>query len=251
MSAEIPKETRKEGTWAKPVDHLRVGALPNRAMNLNVSGRQLTGPLRGFGQMWQKTYRIGLSGIETTPQEVIRTWKKEFPSFWPEGNEFYGSLTGIEPGDVAVLNLAAPAHMPLSTGVMVIYADDESFSFMTPQGHIFAGMITFSAFEEEGLTVAQVQALIRASDPVYEAGCRVGVVHSREDIFWRGTLQNLANHFGVTGDVKQTVTCVDNMVQWSEAKNIWHNAAIRSALYTPIHLARRVFGRLKLETTTR
>ena len=28
---------------------------------------------------------------------------------------------------------------------MVIYADDESFSFMTPQGHMFAGMITFSA----------------------------------------------------------------------------------------------------------
>jgi hypothetical protein len=104
-------------------------------------------------------------------------------------------------------------------------------------------MITFSAFEEEGVTMAQVQALIRASDPVYEAGCRVGVVHSREDIFWRGTLKNLASHFGVTGEVQQTVICVDNKVQWSEARNIWHNAAIRSALYTPVHLARRVFSR--------
>jgi hypothetical protein len=243
MNVESPKESKKEGIWAKPVDRLTVRTLPNKAMNLNVSGRQLTGPLRGFGQMWQKTYRLGLSGTEATPQEVIKTWKEKFPSFWPKGNEFYGSLTGIEPGDVAVLNLAAPAHMPLSTGVMVIYADDESFTFMTPQGHIFAAFITFSAYEDEDVTVAQVQALIRASDPIYEVGCRVGVVHKREDAFWHGTLHNLAGYFGAAGEVQQTVTRVDNKVQWAEAGNIWHNAAIRSALYTPIYLVRRVFSR--------
>jgi hypothetical protein len=243
MNADIPKETKKEGTWAKPVDRLQVGALPNKAMNLNVSGRRLTGPLRGFGQMWQKTYRIRLSGADVTLQALIKTWKEKFPTFWPEGNKFYGSLTGIQPGDVAVLNLAAPAHMPLSTGVMVIYADDESFTFMTPQGHIFAAFITFSAFEEEGATVAQVQALIRASDPVYEIGCRIGIVHKREDAFWHGTLRNLASYFGVTGGVQQTVTRVDNKVQWAEAKNIWHNAAVRSALYTPVYLTKRVIGR--------
>ena len=35
--------------------------------------------------------------------------------------------------------------MKLSTGVMVLYADEESFTLMTPQGHMFAGWITFSA----------------------------------------------------------------------------------------------------------
>ena len=35
--------------------------------------------------------------------------------------------------------------MPLSTGVLVLYADDESFTLMTPQGHVFAGWITFSS----------------------------------------------------------------------------------------------------------
>lgn len=243
MNPGTPEETKIEGTWAKPVDRLKVGAMPSKAMNLNVSGRQLTGPLRGFGQMWQKTYRIRLGGTKTTPKKVIKTWKEKFPTFWPKGNEFYGSLTGVQPGDVAVLNLAAPAHMPLSTGVMVIYADDESFTFMTPQGHIFAAFITFSAYEEEDVTVAQVQALIRASDPIYEVGCRVGVVHKREDAFWHGTLHNLASYFGAVGEVQQTTTRVDNKVQWSEAGNIWHNAAIRSALYTPVYLARRVFVR--------
>ena len=37
--------------------------------------------------------------------------------------------------------------MKLSTGVMVLYADDESFTLMTPQGHMFAGWITFSRHE--------------------------------------------------------------------------------------------------------
>lgn len=234
----------KEGTWAKPVKKLAVGGIPAEAMNLNVAGKQLTGPLRGFGQLWQKTYRVRLSGSDDAPEEIIVAWKKNFPQYWPGHNRFYGSLTGIEPGDVAVLNLASPGGMSLSTGVMVIYADDESFSFMTPQGHIFAAMITFSAFEDDGTTVAQVQALIRASDPLYEIGCRLGVVHRREDDFWHGTLQNLAKNHGVNAaQVTQTTTCVDNKVQWSEAKNIWHNAAIRSALYTPIHVTRRLVGR--------
>ncbi len=250
-SESTTEETeRQEGTWAKPVKKLAVEGVPAEAMNLNVAGRQLTGPLRGFGQLWQKTYRIRLSGSDDSPEDVIESWKKNFPNYWPGHNRFYGSLTGIKPGDVAVLNLASPGGMTLSTGVMVIYADDESFSFMTPQGHMFAAMITFSAYEDEGATVAQVQALLRASDPLYETGVRIGYVHKQEDQFWHGTLQNLAKNHGVNAaQVTQTTTCVDNKVQWSEAKNIWHNAAIRSTLYTPVHLVRRLFGRQKSKDT--
>jgi hypothetical protein len=230
--------------WAKPVGRLQTGDIDRKAMNLNVTGRNLTGPLQGFGQMWQKTYRVTLSGVEMTPQELISIWKEKFPEFWPKGNNFYGSLRGIEPGDVAVLNLAVPGGMKLSTGIMVIYADDESFSFMTPEGHMFAGMLTFSAFEEEGTTAVQIQALIRASDPIYEMGCRIGFAFKMEDEFWHGTLSNLARYAGVSSpQVTQQVTCVDNKVQWKEAKNIWHNSAIRSTLYTPVHLTQRLLGR--------
>lgn len=230
--------------WAKPVGRLQTGDVSREAMNLNVSGRNLTGPLQGFGQMWQKTYRVRLEGVETTPQEIISTWKEKFPQFWPKGNNFYGPLRSIEPGDVAVLNLAVPGGMKLSTGIMVIYVDDESFSFMTPQGHMFAGMITFSAYEEGSTTVVQIQALIRASDPIYEMGCRLGFAFKMEDEFWHGTLGNLARYAGVGApQVTQQVTCVDNKVQWKEAKNVWHNSAIRSTLYTPVHLTRRLFRR--------
>ena len=53
-----------------------------------------------------------------------------------------------------------------------------------------------------------------------------------EDAFWHRTLESLAKHFGVTGQVQMTATCVDPRLQWSQAKNIWHNAAIRTGIYT-------------------
>ena len=46
---------------------------------------------------------------------------------------------------MALLDLAIGGGVKLSTGVFVLYADEESFTLMTPQGHMFAGWITFSA----------------------------------------------------------------------------------------------------------
>jgi hypothetical protein len=236
------QEPRDAPYWAKPVSELKVPELPDEAINLNVEGRRLTSPLQGFGPMWQKTYRIRLSGAEVSPTQVIKIWKKQFPSFWPEGNRFYAPLTGIAPGDVAVINLAAPGGMVLSTGIMVIYADDESFTFMTPEGHMMAAWITFSAYEEEGTTVAQAQALLRSSDPAVELTFRLGG-HGAEDKFWVHTLESLGKHFGIDGQVQQHVTCVDPKIQWSEAKNIFKNPGIRTTIGLPRVWLSRIFGR--------
>jgi hypothetical protein len=242
----------REAAWAKPVSRLTVSDVPAGAVNLNVEGRQVAGALQGFGQMWQKTYWIRLSGASVTPAEVVRTWKESFPKFWPKGNRFYGPMTGIAPGGVAVLNLAGPGGitgpggLPLiSTGIMVIYADEESFTFMNPEGHMFAGWITFSAYEQEGSTVAQAQVLIRASDPLWEIVMRL-FGYRQEDKFWESTLKSLAAHFSVDGPVQIHATCVDPKVQWSQAKNVWQNAAIRTGLYTlaaPLRWARRLVKR--------
>ena len=231
--------------WAKPVDRMQVGDISPEAMNLNVQGRRPMSPLQGFGQLWQKTYRIRLVGAAVTPAEVIREWRAHFSDFWPKGNNFYGPLTGVRPGEVAVLNLSAPGGLRLATGIRVIYADDESFSFMTPEGHMFAAMITFSAEEDEqGITAIQIQALVRASDPIYELSFRLGFGHRAEDAFWFDTLRNLAAHFGTMGQEPTLKSvCVDKRVQWSEARNVWQNAAIRSAVYMPVHLTRRLLGR--------
>ena len=103
--------------------------------------------------MWQKTYRTLAARLDRQPQEVIASGRRDFPEFWPKGNSFFAPLAGIDPGEVAALDLGMPGGMKLSTGVLVLYADDESFTLMTPQGHMFAGWITFSAFVEDGLDV--------------------------------------------------------------------------------------------------
>jgi len=146
-------------------------------------------------------------------------------------------MPGIVPGEVAVLNLFTPGGITLSTGVMVIYADEESFTFMTPEGHIFSGWITFSAFQSDECTIAQAQILMRPNDLLYELGFRLGGSKA-EGAFWIQTLESLAEHHGVKGQVQMTSTCVDPRLQWSQAKTIWHNAAIRSTFYSVFALAR-------------
>jgi hypothetical protein len=236
----------RASTWAAPASHkLKVDQVPTGAINLNVNGRELVGPLQGFGQLWQKTYWVRLAGTSVTPQQLIETWKQNFPKFWPAGNRFYGSLVGIKPGEVAVLNLAMPGGMPLSTGVMVLYADDVSFTLMTPQGHMESGWITFSAFEQDGATVAQVESMARANDPAYEIGFLL-FAHGTQEKFWHATLTALAAHFGVNGQVQMRKICVDSRWQWNQARNLWHNAAMRTGMYvalSPVRWLGRLFGR--------
>jgi hypothetical protein len=221
---------RNQGSWAKPVSTLTVTDAPAGAPNL-VDGKRLLGPVQGFGKMWQKTYATRLDGVETTPPAVIAAWREEFPSFWPPGNDFYPPLTGLEPGEVALIKAAGPGGLKFKTGVMVLYADDVSFTLMTPEGHMFAGWITFSAHDADGVTVAQVQVLMRAQDPLSELGLAMGG-HRVENRFWEQTLRNLAAHLGQENvDVSTRVSCVDRRRQWSQARNVRHSVAIRSTLH--------------------
>jgi hypothetical protein len=231
VAASAPRDA---AYWAQGGSVLRMQHAPDGAVNLNVTGRRVTSPIQGFGKMWEKTYVIRLSGASVTPQEVIAEWKLHFPDFWPAGNRFYGPLTGIAPGEVALLNLSMAPLVRLSTGVMVLYADDESFTLMTPQGHVFAGWITFSASDDGGTTVVQTKVLMRAGDPFYEVGLAFGG-HRRENRFWERTLRSLARHFGVEGSVVTRQDCIDSRRQWNKAGNVWHNAMIRSAFYNAAH----------------
>jgi hypothetical protein len=223
--------SRDAAYWAPKVAQLQTGEVPEGAINLNVSGRRVAGPIQGFGKMWQKTYKVILPGRAVTPPQVIATWKQRFPEFWPEGNYFYGPLTGIAPGEVAVLNLTMPGKLKLSTGVLVMYADDESFTLMTPEGHMFAGWITFSAAEATEGTLVQVQVLMRASDPLMEMG--LGLFgHRQEDRFWESTLKSLAAHFGLQNPrFEMQAVCVDKKRHWSAMRNVRQNSALRSGAY--------------------
>jgi hypothetical protein len=240
--AEQP--SRDEQYWAKPVSELHLEHdLPADAVNLNVEGRRVAGVAGGFGKMWQKTYTVLITGTNVSPQQVIKTWKEHFPEFWPKNARFFGPMAGVTPGDVALLNLKGPGGVKLSTGILVVYADDESFSFMTPEGHMFNGLITFSAREADGGVLAQAQMMIRAQDPLFELGMTLGG-HRKEDQHWTRTLESLARSFGVHAEATKDKNLVDKRRQWKHFGNIKRSSAIRSGMYAmgaPIRLIAKPF----------
>jgi hypothetical protein len=227
-----PNPGRDTGNWAKPVDRLSAAGVTGAKVD-SVTGKRVAGPLQGFGKLWQKTFRVELDG-SLSPQEVVAQWKANFPTFWPKGAAFYAPLSGIVPGEVALLDIAPVPGAPvkLSTGVMVIYADDESFTFMTPEGHTLSAWITFSAYRDGEATVAQAQALERTSDPFDELAYIFGG-NKMNDRFWRDTLSNLAKAMGTADPKVDTqVICIDKKRQWKQAGNVRNSATLRTARHT-------------------
>jgi len=229
---------RPTHSWAKPVEQLDIGEIPAGARALNVQGRRLFGPLQGFGQLWQKTYRIGLQDNKLTPEQVIETWKQNVPRLKPRQKRFFPSSTGITPNELVLIDAQTPGG-PISTGVMVLYAGSKSFALMTPAGHPEAGWVTFSSFVEDGCTFAQVQVMARASDPLYELAFRIAGSKLQDQI-WTHVLTALAAQLDTSGAVQIHRTLLDPKLQWGRASNIWYNALLRTLLYSPIALLRRI-----------
>jgi anti-anti-sigma factor len=227
--------------WAKSVDRLSLSAIPAGAMNINVHGRHTSSPVNGFGQLWEKRYRLRLHTTDLEPRQIISLWRAEFAAFWPKGNHLFTSeKASIAPGTTALLNLALPGGLVLATGLTVIHTDDTSFSFMTACGHIISGWITFSCFRKKDSTFIQVHPLFRASDPLMELGFRLGAA-AQEDRFWHETLGNLARRLGTHGDVAQQNALIDPDIQWHKFANLRYSAAIRSSLYMPFYILKKCF----------
>jgi len=181
--------------------------------------------------MWQKTYRVRIPDVG--PERVIAEWKANFDEFWPNISRFNAPMAGIAPGEVGGIT----GLQVLSTGVMVLYADDTSFTFMTPEGHPFAGWVTFSSYDEDG-TIGQVQLIIRPSDPLWDVAFVLGAGRG-EDWMWQHTVKALARHFGAEVDCEMTVVKVDRRRLWKNWRNVRNNAAIGSLT----HLAGKPFRR--------
>jgi Domain of unknown function (DUF1990) len=242
-TSEAPKASpRDTGNWAERVEGLKVGKPPSQAKNINVEGRRVASPIQGFGQMWQKTYLVALAGLDHEPSEILTDWQKHFAAFQPPANRFHLPASGMNPGGVALIDSQIARVPMVSTGVMVLYRDDESFTFMTPEGHPEAGWITFSVSKnDDGCAIAQIQSLARAADPLYEIGFRLFGSRMQEGI-WRHVLTQLAGFYDLEAPVSVERIRVDKTVQWRKAGNIWQNAQIRTTLHTmkaPIRALRR------------
>jgi hypothetical protein len=105
---------------------------------------------------------------------------------------------------------------------------------MTPEGHPWAAIITFSAHDEGPGAAARIHLLVRANDPLYEASFRV-YTSRLEDKIWTHTLTQLAGHFGSSAPVATEAVLIDRKRQWDQVGNIWKNSAVRTLLRRDRH----------------
>jgi len=223
--------------WAPNITRLQVIQKPQGAMNKNVDGRRVIGPLQGLGPMWQKTYLLTIDKPGLQPHDVITTMKQHFPEFQPSQNRFFPSSKGIAAGEIVLIDSSTPGGI-VSTGVLVLYTDDLSFTLMTPQGHPEAGWVTFSARNVEDAIEMQIQGLARSADPLYELAFRIAGSKFQETI-WKHVLSSLASYLAVEDGVQMEKECVGADLQWAKVGNLWYNAQIRSLPYN----IPRLFGR--------
>ena len=240
VASDSPPEVRRGGAihWAKPVDRLRVAKVTGSVSTLNVEGRRTVGPIRGFGQMWEKTYELRFSDAKRTPVEIAATTKENFVRFQPPQNNFYPTPAGIKAGETVLIR-SSVLGVPILTGVLVSYADDVSFSFMTPQGHPESGWVTFRVFMEAGETVCQIQGLARANDPIYEIAFRLHGSKFQEQT-WMHVLGSLAKHLDVKSQPTLKKRLIAPKMQWSQVGNIRYNAQLWTLAYLLIWPIRRV-----------
>lgn len=245
-----PNRPPERSRWAAPVSQLKAADVPEGALNLNIEGRQLTGPLHGFGQLWKKTYRVRLSGVELSPTEVMQIWKQNFPRYQPPENHFYFSVRGTEPGELVFIDTTLPTFpgtrgvIPLASGVLILYEDETSFTVATPEGHPEAGWNTFSTYEYDGATVAQIQGIGRASDPIFEFGLRFMGGAQMQEKTWIHVLTMLAKDLGVVAHVDVTRDLLDPNLNWKAFGNFRQNAGLRTVIYKAMTPFRWIGGKI-------
>ncbi len=86
----------------------------------------------------------------------------------------------------------------------------------------------------------------RATDPIDEFGTTLMGGARRQEENWMHVLTALARRFGIQAQVEMHKICLDSRWQWSEAKNMWKNAGVRTFFYklaAPLRWARDAFNR--------
>jgi anti-anti-sigma factor len=226
---KVKNGKQSDAGWAPYIERIRVSEKPEGAMIKNMDNRRLQPQITGFGKMWQKTFWLMIDRPELTPKDVINELRQNFVAFQIPENFFYPTSKGLSPGALVFIDSKTPGGI-VSTGVYVLYADDTSFTYITPHGHPEAGWITFSAKEQDGKIRLQIQGLVRASDPFYEFAYAVAGQAFQEKI-WLNVLTQMAKHLAIEDNGQLVKYKPADNWQWGRAGNIWYNAQLRTLPY--------------------
>ncbi len=212
--------------WAVP------GATPPNSRNIpsivldTFRHHGVSGPLQGFGQLWEKTCLMPLGKSRLQPTEIIATLKEQFATFSSPDTAITLPDGGISPGEIMSLKIRH-RYGQMLTGAMVLHGDEHSFTLITPAGHPKSGWVTFSAYRDGGNTFVQAQGLSRTSDPGFALAFHPLINH-RDEYTWRHLLENLSRYYHIDATISVQRTRWASGWQWSGLLNIRHNAQLHS-----------------------
>ena len=227
--------------WSTLKSKLIVSDNRPNAININVNNRTVLGPLQGFGSVLEKEYKLQIPNSQLSAQELMSKFRSSFITLQPPQNVFYPSSKGIEAGETVLIDSSTPGGV-VSTGVHILFSDDVSFSFITPQGHPEAGWITFSASEKDEKIEIKIRGLASASDPFFELAFRLAGSKFQERI-WKTVLANMAKSINVDDNIILTKKIIDKKLHWKAVRNLWFNAQLRSLPYNVPYYLKKLFNK--------
>jgi hypothetical protein len=161
-------------------------------------------PDDGHGPLFHRVYRTRIRQTALAPADVIArvaadpdlVAPTEFASF----QKVHGEHGEMRVGDEYVVHMAGPWDGP----VRVVERTPTCFRLATLEGHLEAGQIRFSAREEDGKVVFEIESWARSAGPmVHLLYDRLRMAKEVQLHMWTSMLQRIADMSGgrVTGGI--------------------------------------------------
>jgi len=170
----------------------------------HVARDEVQRPGDGHGPLFHRVYRTRIRETATTPETLIArvaadpdcVAPTEFASF----QKVRGDRGEMNVGDEYVVHMASPWDGP----VRVVERTPTCFRLVTLEGHLEAGQIRFSAREEDGMVVFEIESWARSAGPlVHLLYDRLRMAKEVQVHMWTSMLQRIADTAGgrVTGGI--------------------------------------------------
>ncbi|HEY7620948.1 MAG TPA: DUF1990 family protein [Solirubrobacteraceae bacterium] len=161
-------------------------------------------PDDGCGPLFHRRYRTRIRETAMTPEAVIArvaadpdcVAPTEFASF----KKVRGEEGQMQVGDEYIVHMAGPWDGP----VRVVERTPTCFRLVTLEGHLEAGQIRFSARDEDGMVLVEIESWARSAGPlVHLLYDRLRMAKEVQLHMWTSMLQRIADMAGgrVTGGI--------------------------------------------------
>jgi hypothetical protein len=161
-------------------------------------------PNDGHGPLFHRLYRTRIRETAMSPETMIARVAADPDCVAPTEFASFQKLRGADGemsvGDEYVVHMAGPWDGP----VRVVERTPTCFRLVTLAGHLEAGQIRFSAREEDGMVVFEIESWARSAGPVVHVLYdRLRMAKEVQLHMWTSMLQRIADLTGgrVTGGI--------------------------------------------------